>query len=127
MFLSDIVLGLHSNMPAVYLSFAVTVLIGMAIRKNVNIGSVVVASLSSSVIFFLVTNFSSWIASPFYPQTFTGLIECYIAGLVFFRDTANGLSFFLNDILGTTFFSALFYGAFYLAEMRFPMLNKTRF
>ena len=127
MILSDIILGLHSNMPAVYLSFGITVLIGMAIRKNVNVGSIFLAALSSSVIFFLVTNFSSWLASPFYPQTFTGLLECYIAGLVFFRDQANGLSFFLNDILGTTFFSALFYGAFFLAEMRFPMLNKTRF
>ena len=127
MILSDIILGLHSNMPAVYLSFGITVLIGMAIRRNVNVGSIFLASLSSSVIFFLVTNFSSWLASPFYPQTFTGLLECYIAGLVFFRDQANGLSFFLNDILGTTFFSALFYGAFFLAEMRFPMLNKTRF
>jgi len=126
MFLSDIFLGLHSNMPAVYLSFAITVLIGVYIRRNVNVGSVLLASLTSSVIFFLITNFSSWLASPFYPQTFAGLVECYIAGLLFFRDQANGLSFFLNDILGTTFFSALFYGAFYLAEMRFPLLNKTR-
>jgi hypothetical protein len=127
MFLSDIILGFHSNMPAVYLSFAITVLIGMSIRRKVNAGSVVLASLSSSVIFFVITNFSSWLASPFYPQTFTGLMECYGAGLLFFRDQANGLSFLLNDILGTTFFSAVFYGAFYLAEMRFPILDKTRF
>jgi hypothetical protein len=127
MFLSDIILGFHSNMPAVYLSFAITVLIGMAIRRKVNVGSVLIASLSSSVIFFVITNFSSWLASPFYPQTFTGLMECYGAGLIFFRDQANGLSFLLNDILGTTFFSAVFYGAFYLAEMRFPVLDKTRF
>ena len=127
MFLSDIFLGLHSNMPAVYLGFAITVLIGMAIRRNVNVGSILLASLSSSVIFFLITNFSAWLASPFYPQTFAGLLECYVAGLVFFRDQTHGLSFLLNDILGSTFFSAVFYGAFYLAEMRFPILDKTRF
>ena len=126
MFLSDIILGFHSNMPAVYLGFAITVLIGMAIRRKVNVGSVVLASLSSSVIFFLITNFSSWLASPFYPQTFTGLVECYVAGLAFFRDQAHGFSFLLNEILGTTFFSATFYGAFYLAEMRFPVLDRTR-
>jgi hypothetical protein len=127
MFLSDIILGLHANMPAVYLGFAITVLIGMTIRRNVNVGSILLASLSSSVIFFLITNFSAWLASPLYPQTFAGLMECYVAGLVFFSDHAHGLSFFLNDILGSTFFSAVFYGAFYLAEMRFPMLDKTRF
>ncbi|MEI7895774.1 MAG: DUF6580 family putative transport protein [bacterium] len=127
MFISDLVIGLHANMPAVYMSFAITVLIGIAIRKKVNVGSVVLASFSSAVIFFLITNFSSWIASPFYPQTSAGLAECYIAGLMFFRDTTNGLSFFMNDLLGTTFFSAVFYGAFYLVQMRFPVLDKSRF
>jgi hypothetical protein len=127
MFLSDLVIGLNANMPAVYLSFAITVLIGMLIRKKVNVGTVLLASFSSAVIFFLVTNFSAWLASPYYPQNFAGLVECYIAGLAFFRDTANGLSFFLNDFLGTTFFSAVFYGAFYLVEMRFPILDRSRF
>jgi len=45
--------------------------------------------------------------------------------LAFFRDQAHGFSFLLNEILGTTFFSATFYGAFYLAEMRFPVLDRT--
>ena len=127
MFLSDIIIGFHANMPAVDISFAITVLIGIAIRRTVNAGTVFLASVSSSVIFFLITNFSAWLASPFYPQNFAGLMECYIAGLVFFRDQSQGFSFLLNDILGTTFFSAAFYGAFYLVEMRFPMLDKTRF
>ena len=127
MFISDLVIGLHANMPAVYLSFVITVLIGMAIRKKINVGSVMLASLSSAVIFFLITNFASWLASPFYPQTAAGLAECYVAGLMFFRDTTNGFSFFMNDLFGTTFFSAVFYGAFYLVQMRFPVLDRSRF
>jgi hypothetical protein len=127
MFISDLVIGLHANMPAVYFSFAITVLIGMAIRNKVNVGSVVLASFSSSVIFFLITNFASWVASPFYPQTAAGLMQCYAAGLMFFQDTTYGLSFFMNDLLGTTFFSAVFYGAFFLVQMRFPVLDKSRF
>jgi hypothetical protein len=127
MFISDLVIGLHANMPAVYMSFAITVVIGMSIRKSVSVGSVMLASFASSVIFFLVTNFASWLASPFYPQTLPGLLECYIAGLAFFNDTTYGISFFMNDLLGTTFFSAVFYGAFYLAQMRFPVLDKSRF
>lgn len=127
MFISDIFIGFHANMPAVYLSFGITVLIGAFIRKNVSAGSVFMAALCSSVIFFLITNFASWLASPFYPQTFAGLVESYAAGLIFFRDQSHGFSFFLNEILGTTFFSASFYGAFYLAEMRFPVLDRSRF
>lgn len=127
MFISDLVIGLHASMPAVYLSFMITVFIGMSIRNKVSVGSVMLASVSSSVIFFLITNFASWLASPFYPQNILGLAECYIAGLAFFRDTTYGLSFFLNDLLGTVFFSAVFYGAFFLVQMRFPALDRSRF
>ena len=127
MFISDLIIGLHANMPAVYLSFAITVVLGMAIRKKVTVGSVLMASIGSAVIFFLITNFSAWLAMSFYPKNFMGLMDCYVAGLVFFRDTTNGFSFFLNDVLGTTFFSAAFYGAFYLVQMRFPVLDRSRF
>lgn len=127
MFISDLVIGLHANMPAVYLSFAATVLIGMAIRNKVTVLNVVLASVGSSVLFFLVTNFAAWLASPFYPQTFAGLITCYIAGLAFFNDSSMGISFFANDVLGTMFFSAVFYGIFFLAQMRFPVLDRSRF
>ena len=126
MFVSDLFLGFHASMPAVYLGFAITVLIGMAIHRRINVGSILVASLSSSVIFFLLTNFSSWLASPLYPQTFIGLMEAYAAGLLFFRDQAHGISFFMNEALGTIFFSASFYGIFYLAGMRFPVLDRSR-
>jgi hypothetical protein len=85
------------------------------------------ASVASAMIFFLITNFSSWLAMSLYPKNFMGLIECYIAGLAFFRDTSSGFSFFLNDFLGTTFFSAVFYGSFYLIQMRFPVLDRSRF
>jgi hypothetical protein len=126
MFVSDLIIGFHSNIPAVYMSFAITVLIGMGIRRYVSVGSVFLAAIVSSTIFFLITNFSAWLASPFYPQNFKGLMVCYVAGLAFFRDSSQGLSFFMNDILSTLFFSAVFYGAFYLAEMRFPVLDKNR-
>ncbi len=127
MFISDLVIGLHATIPAVYLSFVVTVLIGMNLRNKVSVGSVLLASVSSSVIFYLITNFGFWLASPLYPHTFAGLIECYIAGLAFFRDSAYGISFFVNDLLGTAFFSAVFYGAFFLFQMRFPVLDRSRF
>jgi hypothetical protein len=128
MFISDFALGFHAIMPAVYLSFVVTVVIGSSIRKNVSLLWVTIAALSSSVIFFLITNFAAWLAYPmYYPQTIGGLMECYIAGLAFFNDGSQGISFFLNDFLGTLFYSAVFYGLYYLAEMRFPVLNRSRF
>jgi len=127
LFLSDLVLGFHALMPAVYLSFVITVVIGATIRKHVTVRNVVLASFASSVIFFLITNFAAWLAFPFYPQNFMGLMESYMAGLVFFNDGSQGISFFMNDLLGTFFFSAVFYGVYYLAHMRYPVVDRSRF
>jgi len=124
MFLSDLVLGLHKDMWAVYLAFGMTVMIGTWIRSNVKYTSLLAASIASSVIFFLLTNFGSWLASPFYAQTPAGLMQCYIAGLAFFNNGSLGLSFFLNEIAGSLFYSGLFFGAYALARQWFPKLSR---
>ena len=46
--------------------------------------------LSSSLIFFLVTNFAVWAFSPLYAANAAGLVKCYIAGLPFLRNMADG-------------------------------------
>jgi len=125
MFLSDLVLGLHNDMWAVYLAFGFTVIIGTLIRKNVRFTNVLTASVISSVLFFMLTNFAAWLSSPFYPQTFSGLIQSYIAGLAFFNNGSLGLSFFLNEIAGALFYNGLFFGAYALAKQRFPGLVHT--
>lgn len=122
MFLSDLVLGLHKDMWAVYVAFGITVFLGTLIRNNVRIFSVVTASIASSVIFFLLTNFASWLSSPFYPQTASGLMQCYIAGLAFFNNGSYGISFFLNEIAGALFYNGLFFGIYAFAKQRFPVI-----
>jgi hypothetical protein len=46
--------------------------------------------LSSSPIFFLVTNFAVWAFSPLYAANAAGLVKCYVAGLPFLRNMAEG-------------------------------------
>ncbi len=46
--------------------------------------------LSSSLIFFLVTNFAVWAFSPMYAPNAAGLIKCYVAALPFLRNMAEG-------------------------------------
>ncbi len=46
--------------------------------------------LSSSLIFFLVTNFTVWAFSPLYAANAAGLVKCYVAGLPFLRNMAEG-------------------------------------
>lgn len=99
MFLADLLLipalaalgysSLDASTPITYLSIVLYVLIGRrTIRENdlspLTIGS---ASLAASMQFFLLTNFGSWVANPDYPRSFAGLIQCYVAGIPFYRNT----------------------------------------
>jgi hypothetical protein len=113
--LSDVFLGFHKWMIAVYIGFALIVGIGMLLRTRVKGGTVILASLVSSVLFFLITNFAVWIGSPYYPQNIAGLMQSYTAGL----------PFLYNGVLGDLFYSTFFFGAFYFARLRFPALARS--
>lgn len=94
----------------IYLAFALVMLVGwLQLRRNVSTPRVVVASLSASVVFFLVSNFSTWAETNLYPKTLTGLSMCYAAGLPYFG----------NTVLGDLCFSAILFGGFAWA-MRQP-------
>lgn len=114
MFLSDLIIGFHNTMWAVYLAFVATVFIGTKINGNIKPLNVISASIASSALFFVITNFAVWFGSSFYPQNFTGLIECYIAAIPFFN----------NGLVGDLFYSGILFTVFTLAGQRFPQLTK---
>ena len=122
MLLSDALIGFHSSMGAVYFSFGLTWLIGLYSLRTPTVGRIAAASIASSVLFFLITNFAVWYGSSFYPQTGAGLIGCYVAGMAFY----DGTSFFLNGLFGDLFFSALLFGGYYLLQQRFGKLRPAR-
>ena len=115
LFLSDLFIGFYSEMYAVYLSLAVTVGIGFLLNKKTTVINTISASVASSVIFFIVTNFAVWLSVKYaYPHTITGLGLCYEMALPFFR----------SELLGTLAYNSLFFGAFYFAKAKFPVLAK---
>ncbi len=119
MLLSDAIIGFHGSMGAVYVSFGLTWLIGALALRRPTVVNVMSASVVSSVLFFLITNFAVWFGSTYYPQTGAGLMACYAAGLAFY----NGQSFFLNGLMGDLFFSGLLFGSYYLLQQRFSVLR----
>ena len=115
LFISDLFLGFYTEMYAVYISFAITVGLGMLLSKKTSATSTVAASIASSIIFFLLTNFAVWMSGTFaYPTTIAGLGLCYEAAIPFFR----------NELFGTLAYNTLFFGAFYFAKNRFPILAR---
>lgn len=113
MFVSDIFLGFHKTIPYVYVSFIIIALIGGLIKNN-KWKSLALASLTSSILFFLVTNFGVWATGTMYQNNLSGLIQSYVMGLPFFR----------NTIISDLFYSfSFFYGYKFLSNFVFKKLG----
>ena len=112
--LSDAVLGFYSGMEFVYASTALIVLIGWAVSARISFLRVGAAALASSVLFFVLTNFGTWLSSGMYPRSFAGLAACYVAAIPFFQSTVAG------DLV----YSALLFGGFALLEDAIPSLRE---
>jgi hypothetical protein len=98
---------------AVYFSFALTVFMGTSFQHNINVKNVAFFSVSSSLIFWLLTNFACWPNNPLYTQDLAGLINCYIAAIPF-----------IGNVIGDLFYNTLLFGTLFLASKRIPVLIK---
>lgn len=96
-----------------YGSMALIVVAGLFIMKKVNMKTIIGGSLAASIIFFLVTNFGSWLGNPMYPQTIEGLLMSYAAGIPFFHYT----------IAGDLIYTGVMFGAFEYAKSKIPALQ----
>lgn len=96
-----------------YISYVVIALIAIPLFKKVSKERILFGALTSTIIFFLISNVGCWIGSAYYPQNFMGLMSCYAAGIPFLKGT----------ILGDLFYSLVLFGTFALAEYKLPALN----
>lgn len=116
--------GFHKEMPFVYGAFLLSVVIGRyGLSNRISFGRVLGATVSSSLLFFIVTNFGSWISSPAYSKDLVGLFTCYVAAIPFYTPGDYLSSFALNGLLGDLFFSGVLFGAFHLITKRLPSLT----
>ena len=109
--LSDVAIGVHQTMLFTWMGFALTGGCGLWLRSHLGAGRIVLASLAGSILFFLLTNAGVWWLGDggrMYPQTISGLWQCYVAALPFFR----------NSLLGDLVYTAGFFGAYSLAVGR---------
>jgi hypothetical protein len=115
MLISDAFLGYYIISIFVYLAFVFGIFIGYLIKTKVKIQNVFIASLSGSVIFFIITNFGSWLTDPMYqPLTLDSLIRCYYLAIPFFR----------NTLLGDLAYITAIFGSYALAGRYLPVVQK---
>ncbi|OGM76066.1 hypothetical protein A2208_02580 [Candidatus Woesebacteria bacterium RIFOXYA1_FULL_43_16] len=106
MILSDFFLGFDS-VPmrlSVYGSFILAVLVGFWVKNHKNPKHIIFASILSSILFFIITNFAVWAFGSMYPKSVTGLMQSYFFAIPFFR----------NSVLGDLFYSGVFFGIYNL-------------
>lgn len=85
LFISDLVIGMHDQMISVYLAYALIVALGATLQVTSPRLRTAGTSLVGACLFFLITNFGSWLGNPFYVQNFDGLMNSYLMGVPFFR------------------------------------------
>jgi hypothetical protein len=95
-----------------YACYVILVMIGIMISSRVKPVNLLAASVLSSVLFFVISNFGVWIGFGMYPHTAFGLAACYTAAIPFFNSTL------ISDIA----YSALFFGSFEFAQRKIPQL-----
>jgi hypothetical protein len=114
MLIGDAIIGFHSAMPVIYATYALIAVIGTLLRNRESIPAVGGAALLSSTIFFITTNFDVWARGTMYAKTGAGLVTCYVAAIPYFGNTLA------SDLL----FTAIFFGAFAVAERKIPVFAK---
>lgn len=119
MLVSDWKIGFYSwpIMASVYLAFALTALLGMAISRQKWFYALPM-SLVTALLFYAVTNWAVWQFGVWYPHTTAGFIACMVAGIPFIKGT----------ILGNLVYTAVLFGVVetvkYLVRSKNPKLQK---
>ncbi len=109
MVISDVFIGYYevTLMAFVYGSFLLCVVLGFWLKRHKKWQTILGSSVLSALIFFFLTNFAVWAFTPWYAKTFSGIIQCYLMALPFFR----------NTLLGNLFYATVFFGAFEIANV----------
>jgi hypothetical protein len=101
------------QMAIVYAAFILPVILGFTLRGRESVWRIGGSAITMSVWFFLITNFTYWVSHDLYEKTTAGLVQSYVMGLPFLRNTA------ISDM----FFSGLLFGSYFLA-VQFGMMSR---
>jgi hypothetical protein len=122
MAISDLSIGGYDwrMMAIVYSMLAVPVAFRAPLRRYLNLDQggvksaslavtgLVGCSLGASLLFFLTTNFGSWLWFNMYEHSWAGLVQCYAMAIPFFRYTLCGDLFFAVVLFGSYAVAAQF-------------------
>ena len=104
----------------VYTSLIFVFLLGNLLRSGVRIPKLIGITLTSSIVFYIITNSFCFFEGDLYGPGISGYLKCLAAGLPFYKNDYGTLfgSFFLNGIMGDLFYVTVLFGSYYLVNRR---------
>lgn len=131
MMISDVALGIlhgsmgyvfHSAQLVIYACFVAIAYVGTTLAKSKpNVATVSLTVVGSSLFFFVISNFAVWLFDNMYAHTAEGLAQCFAMAVPFYN--SNGFApyeLLRNAIAGDVFYTALLFGAYYVAGRVLP-------
>ena len=112
--ITDLVIGFHNTMIFTWGSVILIAAIGFWLREKRTLPTILTASLLSSILFFVITNFGVWLVGGLYEFTWQGLTLCFELAIPFFK----------NEVASSILYSLLFHWGYEFAAVR---LKNTRF
>lgn len=100
MLASDFILGWHSSMLYVYAAIAGIVIMNHYLLHTISYAKIAATTVASALLFFIISNFGAWLTHDMYAHTFSGLIQAYVAGIPFLKNTlASNILFIAVSLL----------------------------
>ncbi len=94
-------------------SILLIVLLGKFLIPKVNLKNTIFGILSATTVFWLVSNFGTWIGGVTYPKSFSGLIACYIAAIPFYA----------YSLIGNAAFGLILFGGYEWMKAKTPQFT----
>lgn len=114
LFISDVVLNYHygaslfdAHIIGRYLALALIGCLGLLLQNHASLKTLLPATIGASVVFYVITNFFSWLSDPGYVKNVSDFIQALTVGLAQYSSTPSWM-FFRNSLLSDLFFTLLF-------------------
>lgn len=117
MLASDVILGFEDwrIRLVIYAALILPVVLGIWGQRFRAVLAVLPLAVSSSLVFFVASNFAVWAFSGMYPLDIGGLVLCYVAALPFLQNTVAG------DVVWTV----ILFGSWWLVQYWVPAARRT--
>ena len=116
MLLSDLVIGAEDwrIRVVIYAALILPALLGIWGQRFRIVVALLPLALTSSLLFFAVSNFAVWMFSGMYTHDVAGLVQCYVLALPFLQ----------NTVMGDVAWTAVLFGSWWLVQFWVPTMRR---